>query len=73
MDPALRYEYVTRRDPIERLVARLAIDGASEDELAELRAAAAAEVAAGLAEAESAPAADPARLEQGVYATPIEP
>jgi TPP-dependent pyruvate/acetoin dehydrogenase alpha subunit len=73
MDPALRYEYVTRRDPIERMVARLAIDGASEDEIAELRAAAAAEVAAGLAEAETAPPADPARLEQGVYASPIEP
>ena len=37
----------------------------------ELRAAAAAEVAAGLAEAEAAPAADPATLLDGVYASPL--
>jgi TPP-dependent pyruvate/acetoin dehydrogenase alpha subunit len=58
-------------DPIERLAARLRIDGLSEDDVeARLRAAAAA-VAAGLAEAEAAPQPDPADLEDGVYATPI--
>lgn len=59
------------QDPIERLAARLRLDGLTGDELDELRQAAAGEVAAGLAEAEAAPAPDPADLEDGVYASPI--
>jgi pyruvate dehydrogenase E1 component alpha subunit len=59
------------QDPIERLAARLRLDGLTEDELAGLRQAAADEVAAALAEAEAAPAPDPATLEDGVYASPI--
>ncbi len=58
-------------DPIERLAARLRLDGLDEQELESARAAAAAEVAAALAEAEAAPAPDPSTLEDGVYATPI--
>jgi TPP-dependent pyruvate/acetoin dehydrogenase alpha subunit len=58
-------------DPIERLAARLRLDGLDEQELESARTAAAAEVAAALAEAEGAPAPDPATLEDGVYATPI--
>jgi TPP-dependent pyruvate/acetoin dehydrogenase alpha subunit len=61
----------SHEDPIERLAVRLRMDGLTEDELEGLREAAAAEVAAGLAEAESAPAPDPASLEEGVYARPI--
>jgi hypothetical protein len=38
-----------------------------------MRESAAAEVAAGLAEAEQAPAADPATIEDGVYAAPPFP
>ncbi len=71
MDRALIEEFVTKRDPVERLAARLLADGMSADELAGLREAAVAEVAAGLAEAESAPAPDPATLLDGVYATPL--
>ena len=58
-------------DPIERLAARLRLDGLTDDEVDALRRAAADEVAAGLAEAEAAPAPDPTTLEQGVYATPL--
>jgi pyruvate dehydrogenase E1 component alpha subunit len=58
-------------DPIERLEARLRLDGLRDDELVRLREAAAAEVAAGLAEAEASPDPDPATLEDGVYATPL--
>jgi TPP-dependent pyruvate/acetoin dehydrogenase alpha subunit len=71
MDRDLIDEYATRRDPVERLAARMIADGMDSDELASLRATALAEVAAGLAEAESAPAPDPATLEDGVYASPI--
>jgi pyruvate dehydrogenase E1 component alpha subunit len=71
MDRALIEEFTTRRDPVERLAARLLTDGMPADELAALREAAAAEVAAGLAEAESAPLPDPATLLDGVYATPL--
>ena len=60
MDPALLQEYGTKRDPVERLAARMLADGISADEIAALREAAVAEVAAGLAEAEAAPAPDPA-------------
>lgn len=60
-------------DPIERLAARLRLDGLSEEDIAGLRVLAAEEVAAGLAEAEAAPAPDPAKLEEGVYASPLRP
>lgn len=59
------------QDPIERLAARLRLDGLAEAEIDALRAAATEEVASGLAEAEAAPAPDPASLERGVYATPV--
>lgn len=59
------------QDPIERLATRLRLDGLTDAEIARLRQAAADEVAAGLAEAEAAPAPDPATIEDGVYATPI--
>lgn len=58
-------------DPIERLAARLRADGLAEDELERLLVAAQEEVTRSLAEAEAAPAPDPATLEEGVYATPI--
>jgi pyruvate dehydrogenase E1 component alpha subunit len=58
-------------DPIERLAARLLLDGLGRDEIEAARRSAADEVAAGLAEAEAAPAPDPATLEDGVYATPL--
>ncbi len=61
------------QDPIERLRARLLLDGISEAELDGRRDAARGEVEAGLAEAEASPAPDPATLEHGVYASPIVP
>lgn len=61
------------RDPVDRLGARLALDGLSESELDTRRASAAAEVAAGLADAESSPPPDPASLEDGVWAQPLRP
>ncbi len=66
----MREEFEARFDPVERLAARLRLDGLPEEEVDGLRADAAAEIAAGLAEAEQAPAADPATLEDGVYAAP---
>lgn len=66
--PELRARYA---DPIERLAARLLLDGVAAEIVDEKRRVAAEEVAAGLAEAEAAPAPDPATLERGVYATPI--
>jgi TPP-dependent pyruvate/acetoin dehydrogenase alpha subunit len=59
-------------DPVERLAARLVLDGLDEDRLGALREAARLEVEAALAEAESAPAPDPAALESGVYSTPLD-
>ena len=59
-------------DPIERLAARLVADGVPQEDVDAVRASAAAEVAAALEEAEAAPAPDPATLEHGVYATPLE-
>jgi TPP-dependent pyruvate/acetoin dehydrogenase alpha subunit len=59
-------------DPIDRLAARLRLDGLGEDDVEELRRVAADEVAAGLVDAEAAPAPDPTTLEDGVYARPIE-
>jgi pyruvate dehydrogenase E1 component alpha subunit len=64
--PELRARY---GDPIERLAARLRLDGMPEDELEAHRAGAAKEVAAALAEAEASPPPDPSGLEDGVYAT----
>lgn len=59
-------------DPIERLAARLVADGVAQEKVDAVRASAAAEVTAALEEAEAAPAPDPATLEHGVYATPLE-
>jgi pyruvate dehydrogenase E1 component alpha subunit len=59
-------------DPIERLAARLLADGVPEADVEAVRASAAVEVAAALEEAEAAPTPDPATLEHGVYATPLE-
>jgi TPP-dependent pyruvate/acetoin dehydrogenase alpha subunit len=75
VDPDLRAWYAAARDPVERLAARLSLDGVPDDELEALRDAAAREVAEGLAEAEAAPAPDPATLERldDVYATPLRP
>ena len=58
-------------DPLERLAARLLEDGLPSTEIDAMIQAAADEVADGLAEAEAAPAPDPATLEDGVYATPL--
>jgi TPP-dependent pyruvate/acetoin dehydrogenase alpha subunit len=69
----MREEFFERFDPVRRLAARLALDGLAAAEVDELHEAAAAEVAAGLAEAEQAPAPDPAAIEQGVYAAPPFP
>ena len=68
-----REEFAERFDPVERLAARLALDGVDDDEIDASRAGAAADVAAGLAEAEAAPEPDPAETEQGVYAEPPFP
>jgi pyruvate dehydrogenase E1 component alpha subunit len=58
-------------DPVERLAARLLLDGISQEEVGAMREAAEHEVAAGLAEAEADPAPDPATLTRGVYSSPI--
>jgi TPP-dependent pyruvate/acetoin dehydrogenase alpha subunit len=58
-------------DPVERLAARLLLDGVTEDEVAAMRKAAEDEVAAGLTEAEADPAPDPETLTRGVYSSPI--
>ncbi len=58
------------RDPVDRLTARLALDGASSAQLDELRTEAEAAIAWGLEEAEASPAPDPSTLEDGVWATP---
>ena len=71
MDQAQLADYVAQRDPIERLAARLRLDGLSDAEIEALRASAADEVAAGLAEAEASPAPDPATILEGVYATKL--
>ncbi len=73
MDQERRARYAAELDPVERLARRLELDGLLPEDIDELRAAAAAEVAAGLAEAEAAPAADPATLLDGVYASPLLP
>jgi TPP-dependent pyruvate/acetoin dehydrogenase alpha subunit len=71
MDQEQLAEYGAQRDPLERLAARLRLDGLSDAEVEGMRAAAAGEVAAGLEQAEASPAPDPATLLDGVYATPL--
>jgi TPP-dependent pyruvate/acetoin dehydrogenase alpha subunit len=71
MDQAQLSEYVTQRDPIERLAARLRLDGLTDAEVDALRASAADEVSAGLQQAEASPAPDPATILEGVYATEL--
>ncbi len=66
----MREDFAERFDPVGRLAARLALDGLGAAEIDGLREAAAGEVAAGLAEAEQAPAPDPGTIEDGVYAAP---
>ncbi len=58
------------RDPVERLTARLALDGASPAQLDELHTEAEAAIAWGLEDAEASPAPDPSTLEDGVWAAP---
>jgi TPP-dependent pyruvate/acetoin dehydrogenase alpha subunit len=58
------------RDPVDRLAARLQLDGVTADEVDGLRSEEAAGIAAGLAEAETSPPPDPATLEDGVWAAP---
>lgn len=71
--PAELRERYAPRDPVERLAARLLLDGLAAAEIEALRAAALQEIADGLAEAESAPPADPATLADGVWAQPVRP
>ena len=66
--PAELREAYEGRDPVERLGARLQLDGVTPDELESLRADEAAGIAAGLAAAEASPPPDPATLEDGVWA-----
>jgi pyruvate dehydrogenase E1 component alpha subunit len=66
----MREAFAERFDPVERLSARLLLDGIPADRIEGVRAAAAEEIAAGLEEAEAAPAPDPSTLEAGVYAAP---
>jgi TPP-dependent pyruvate/acetoin dehydrogenase alpha subunit len=71
MDQAQLTEYATQRDPIERITARLRLDGLTDAEIDALRASAADEVSAGLQRAEASPAPDPAAMLEGVYATEL--
>jgi pyruvate dehydrogenase E1 component alpha subunit len=66
----LRAAYAPR-DPVARLHARLALDGVPDDQLDEIRESVAAEIAAGLSEAEASPAPDPRTIEDGVWAAPL--
>jgi pyruvate dehydrogenase E1 component alpha subunit len=70
VSPGRIAEFVERYDPVARLEERLRLDGLAE-EAAGIRERAAAEVASGLAEAEASPSADPAELEDGVWAAPL--
>jgi pyruvate dehydrogenase E1 component alpha subunit len=58
------------RDPVDRLAARLRLDGVPAEELDGLRARVASEIASGLDEAERSPAPDPAEIDDGVWAHP---
>lgn len=64
---ALRDAYAGR-DPVDRLRARLVLDGLGDQNLASIEADEAGSVTAGLAEAEASPAPDPGTLEDGVWA-----
>ncbi len=59
------------RDPVDRMRARLLLDGLKPEELETVDAEEIAGVAAGLDEAESSPPPDPATLEDGVWAAPL--
>jgi TPP-dependent pyruvate/acetoin dehydrogenase alpha subunit len=72
MDKERLQTFADRFDPVERLAARLRLDGLRIDQIDTLRQAAVDEVSRGLAEAETAPAPDPATLADGVYAMPPE-
>jgi TPP-dependent pyruvate/acetoin dehydrogenase alpha subunit len=72
MDQERLRTFAERFDPVERLAARLRLDGLQIHEIDALRQAAVDEVADGLATAEAAPAPDPATLADGVYATPLD-
>jgi TPP-dependent pyruvate/acetoin dehydrogenase alpha subunit len=72
MDRDQLQTFTERYDPVERLAARLRLDGLEIAEIDALRQAAADEVARGLAEAESAPAPDASTLADGIYAMPPE-
>jgi pyruvate dehydrogenase E1 component alpha subunit len=72
MDRERLRTFADRFDPVERLAARLRLDGLRIDQIDTLRQAAVDEVSSGLAEAEAAPAPDPATLADGVYAMPPE-
>ena len=71
MDQAQLSDYIAQRDPIERMAARLRLDGLSEGAIEALRTAAAGVVTSGLQAAENSPAPDPATLLDGVYATEL--
>ena len=68
----LREEYAERWDPVERLRERLRLDGVQETELRTVFKVAETDVERGLAEAETSPPPDPAELEDGVWAQPLE-
>jgi TPP-dependent pyruvate/acetoin dehydrogenase alpha subunit len=68
--PAGLRESFAGRDPIERLEATLQQEGLAEEANA-VRRAVLEEIATALAEAEAAPAPDPATMERGVYARPL--
>jgi pyruvate dehydrogenase E1 component alpha subunit len=63
-------EAYEERDPVERLRARLRLDGFERDELEAVDAGEAEAVAAALEEASASPAPDPGELEDGVWAAP---
>ena len=68
----LREDFAERLDPVERLAARLRLDGVGADELDALRdGRRRARSTHGLAEAEARRAPDPDRLEDGVWAAPL--
>jgi TPP-dependent pyruvate/acetoin dehydrogenase alpha subunit len=71
MDQAQLNEYSAQRDPIERMAARLRLDGLSDGAIEALRTAAAGVVTSGLQAAENSPAPDPATILDGVYATKL--
>ena len=66
----LRAAYA-HRDPVDRLLVRLAIDGVTGEALTALHGDAEREIGDGLAEAELSPAPDPASVTDGVWARPL--